>query len=438
MNPFPKRRQKNSLNNKAKIFSWSLFDFANTSYSIVVVTFLFAIYFKKTIVSDQQIGDLYWSIAISASMIITAIISPVLGAIADYSAGKKRFLLFFTMLCIISTSLLYFLSKGDILISIILFTIANVGFESGLVFYDAFLPDLTQPKNYGRVSGYGFAMGYLGSLVILAISYPFIQKGMIRETFILAALFFLIFSLPLFLFLQDTRKSMPNPKSFIKIGLKRVVFTIRHLKEHKDLMFFLLAFFFFIEGVNTVIFFSGNYASSTLHFTMEELIIFFIIVQTTAIIGSIVFGIISDAIGQKKALVISLLVWIFTILFAYLTSSPDLKLVVLLSDIFSTGKDEMVRYSFYIVGLFAGSVMGATQSTSRGLMSKLTPPERKTEFFGFYSFFGKSSAITGPLVFGMASYFTGSQRIAILTICIFFVVGLFLLRYVGESASEAS
>ena len=434
MNPFLKKVRRNSLENRGKIFSWSLFDFANTSYSIVVVTFLFAVYFKDTVVEGKPIGDLYWSIATSISMIITAIISPILGAIADHSAGKKRFLLFFTFICITATALLYFINRGDILAAIILFVFANIGFESGLVFYDSFLPELTAPKNYGRVSGYGFAMGYLGSLVILAIATPFIKQNMIRETFVLAALFFLVFSLPLFLFLKDSRKEVVREKSYLKIGVERVIFSLKHLKQNRDLMFFLLAFFFFIEGVNTVIFFSGNFASSTLKFTMNELIVFFIIVQTTAIIGSIIFGIISDVIGQKKALIISLVIWIVTIVFAFFVSSRESGLIIQFSGVFNVDKATMMKYSFYLVGLLAGSVMGATQSTSRGLMSKLIPAGRKTEFFGFYSFFGKSSAIVGPLTFGLASYLTGSQRIAILTVCFFFIVGLFLLKNVNENA----
>ncbi len=435
MNPSLKNPIRNSsLKNKGKILSWTLFDFANTSYSIVVVTFLFAVYFKQTVVSGKPVGDFYWSVATSISMIITAIISPVLGAIADHSAGKKRFLLFFTLMCITATAMLYFIKEGDVFAAVILFIFANVGFESGLVFYDSFLPELTAPKNYGRVSGYGFAMGYLGSLVILAIAFPFIKAGAIRETFVIASLFFLVFSLPLFIFLQDSRKKAEGHKPYYKIGFERVLFTLKHLKENKNLMYFLLAFFFFIEGVNTVIFFSGNYASTTLHFSMNELIVFFIIVQTTAIIGSVLFGVISDSIGQKRALIFSLVIWIGTILFAYLTSSTEAVLVKMINSVTGMDPVSIEVYSFYIVGLLAGSVMGATQSTSRGLMSKLIPPERKTEFFGFYSFFGKSSAIVGPLTFGLASYITGNQRFAILTVIFFFAVGLILLRKVSEPA----
>jgi UMF1 family MFS transporter len=428
--------QKKSINladrERFRIFVWTLFDFANTSYSIVVVTFLFAVYFKQTITSGKPVGDFYWSIGTSVSMLITAIISPILGAIADYSAGKKRFLLFFTLLCIISTAMLFFMNQGDVVKALILFIIANVGFEAGLVFYDSFLPEITSPKNYGRVSGYGFAMGYLGSLTTLAVVFPFINQNMIKETFPVSALIFLLFAIPIFIFLKDNRKEVIRDKSYLKIGLDRVLNTVTHLKNYKNLALFLLSYFFFIEGVNTVIFFSGNYASTTLNFSMGELIVFFIIVQTTAIFGSLLFGIIADAYGQKKSLVFSLLIWIFTIVFAFITSSKDNPFVESLSGLLSIPTPDLVRYSFYGVGLLAGSVMGATQSTSRSLMSKLTPFDKKTEFFGFYSFFGKSSAILGPLVFGFVSYLTGEQRIAILTICIFFVIGLIILTKVNE------
>lgn len=405
------------MKEKSRIFIWSLFDFANTSFSIVVVTFVYAVYFKKTVAQNLPVGDLYWSISTSIAMIITAIISPVLGAIADYSTGKKRFLLFFTLLCIIATSLLYFVGEGMLFWGITLFVLANIGFEAGLVFYDAFLPEITQPKNYGRVSGYGFAMGYFGSLATLAIIYPLIQKELIRESFPVTAIFFLVFSLPIFLFLKEKRNTSSRSDSYIKIGLNRVWMTISHLKNYKNLMIFLLAYFFYIEGVNTVIFFSGNYASTTLGFSSTELIIFFLAVQTTAIIGSILLGIVADSIGQKKTIMISLVMWLITVILAFFVSDKN---------------------EFYVVGFLAGGAMGSSQSTSRSLMSKLTPPEKKTEFFGFYSFFGKSSAVLGPLVFGMVSYLSKSQRLAIISIGFFFVVGMLILTKVKDPQIRGS
>jgi UMF1 family MFS transporter len=399
------------MKEKGRVFVWTLFDFANTSFSIIVVTFLYAVYFKKTVAGNEAIGDLYWSISTSIAMIITAFISPVLGAIADYSAGKKRFLLFFTLLCILGTSSLYFIGPGQIFWGIFLFVFANVGFEAGLVFYDAFLPEITSPKNYGRVSGYGFGMGYFGSLATLAIVYPFIEASMLKETFPIAAVFFFIFSLPIFFFLKDNRNKVERTKSFAAIGFERVWSTITHLKYYKNLAIFLVAYFFYIEGVNTVIFFSGNYASTTLGYTEMELLVFFIVVQTTAIAGSVLLGIVSDKIGQKKTIVISLFMWLVTVALAYFIYD---------------------KTGFYIVGLLAGAAMGSCQSTSRSLMSKLTPPEKKTEFFGFYSFFGKSSAVIGPLVFGLVSFLSGDQRLAIISIAFFFIVGLLLLTKVKD------
>ena len=399
------------MSSKKKIFIWSLFDFANTSFSIVVVTFLYAVYFKKVVAQGLPVGDLYWSIGTSLAMIITAIISPILGAIADYSSGKKRFLLFFTLLCIIGTSLLMFVGSGNIFWGVTLFVIANIGFEAGLVFYDSFLPEITVPKNYGRVSGYGFAMGYLGSLATLAIIYPFIKADLIKETFPISALFFLVFSLPLFIFLKDNRQELEQHKPFIKVGISRVWNTLSHLKYHKNLAIFLLSYFFYIEGVNTIIFFSGNYASTTLGFSDTELLIFFLTVQTTAIAGSIILGIVADSVGQKKTIIATLLMWILTVLIAFIVTD---------------------KTGFYIVGLIAGAAMGSSQSTSRSLMSKLTPPEKKTEFFGFYSFFGKSSAVIGPLVFGLVSYLTGNQRYAIISIGFFFLIGLLILLKVSD------
>ena len=432
----PTQNNQTKNHNKFKIFVWTLYDFANTSYSIVVVTFIFAVYFKNTIAEGEAVGDLFWSFGISISMLITAIIAPILGAISDYSAGKKRFLLLFTLMCIIPTAMLYFTGSGDIYIALALFILANIGFEAGLVFYDSYLPEITNINSYGRVSGYGFAMGYIGSLAVLAIAFPFIQNEQIKETFPIAAGFFLIFSIPLFIFLKDNRRDVIAKKSYIRTGIDRVYKTITHLKDYKNLTLFLLAFFFYIEGVNTVIFFSGNYASTTLNFSMEELILFFIIVQTTAIFGSIIFGVISDSIGQKKAISLSLIIWVFTILVAFFTSSEQNYLVIYLSQFTELSAKEIMTKSFYFVGLLAGSVMGATQSTSRSLMSRLTPSEKKTEFFGFYSLFGKSSAIVGPLVFGFVSYISGNQRFAILSIGIFFILGLVLLKFVDEEPAN--
>ncbi|GAB1349640.1 MFS transporter [Ignavibacteriales bacterium] len=399
------------MNEKKKIFVWTLYDFANTSYSIIVVTFLYAIYFKETVNLNKSEGDFYWGLGTSVSMLIAALISPVLGAVADYTSTKKRFLTFFSLLCIVATALLYFVGPGEVVLGLALLIVANIGFEAGLIFYDSFLPEITKPKNFGRVSGYGYAMGYLGSLSSLLILMPFIQMELISESFPVAALFFLIFALPTLILLKENKKEKPAGESYFSIGLKRVFFTMRHLKTYRNLAIFLLSFFFFIEGVNTIIYFAGIYATTTLGFSKGELIIFFMSVQGTAILGSVLFGIISDTIGHKKSLMITLFIWIFTVALAFWITEKSY---------------------FYLVGFLAGGAMGSSQSISRALMSQLTPPDKKTEFFGFYSFFGKSSAILGPLVFGLISSATGSQRYAILSLLFFFVAGIIVLAFVKE------
>lgn len=403
---------KKILNQDNKnIISWILFDFANTSFSIVVVTFVYAIYFKEVVCQKLPIGDFYWSLGTAISMLITAIISPFLGAIADYNSSKKQFLLFFTLLCIVFTSFLFFVGAGQIISGILFFVIANVGFEAGLVFYDAFLPEITKEKNYGRVSGYGFAAGYLGSFVTLIFTYYFISINKISYSFIFSALFFLLFSLPLFLFLKEKKIVTKERVSPLTIGFYRVKWTLNHLKSIKNLTLFLISFFFFIEGVNTVIYFVGNFAVSTMNFSKVELLYFFLITQITALIGAIIFGILADNIGKKITLLITLFIWIIVIYVVY--SSVN-------------------KITFYIAGSIAGSVMGATQSVSRSLMSFLVPDDKKTEFFGFYSFFGKSSAIIGPLTFGYVSYISANQRLAILSLLFFFVFGAIILFFVKE------
>ncbi len=395
-----------------KVFYWSLFDFGNTSFSITIVTFVFAVYFKETVAQNQPIGDFYWSLGTGVSMLIVALVSPFLGALADHSAGKKRFLLIFTLLCIFSTSFLFFVDAGEILLGLLLFILANIGFEAGLVFYDSFLPEITEEKNFGRTSGFGFAMGYVGSFVSLMIILPLVTNNLVKYSFPVSAIFFLLFSIPLFLFLPDSKKYTKSNKSYFKIGIERLTYTFTHIKEYRNLVLFLVSFFFYIEGVNTAIYFSGIYAKSTLNFSFLELTLFFVTAQSTAILGSIIFGILGDSIGQKKTILITLLIWLIVILGAALIQT---------------------KIEFFVIGSIAGLGMGSTQSISRSLMSKLTPPEKKTEFFGFYSMFGKSSAILGPIVFGLVSWQTGSQRVAILTTGLFFIIGMLLLTRVKEN-----
>lgn len=407
----------NRLNKKFQIFVWTLFDLANTAFYVIILTVGFPLYFKEIINNRNKDGDFLWGLAFSISMLVVALISPFLGAIADHTSNKKKFLLILTLLCIFATSALYYTGPDTILLGIILLILANIGFEGGLVFYDAFLPEITNEKSYGRVSGYGFAMGYIGSLITLLIVLPFYSMGFVSEnlhnvrtTFLIAAVFFLTFALPLFIFLKEKKKNISFTFDLIKVGYQRVFTTFKEFYKYKNIGKFLLSYFLYIDAINTIIIFSSIFARETLNFELTEIIILFAVVQSSAIIGSIFFGILSDHTGQKKTLTITLLLWLLIITLSYLVQS---------------------KVFFYFIGGLAGLALGSSQSTSRSLMSKITPEEKKTEFFGFYSFFGKASAILGPLVFGYISSLI-NQRTAIISIGIIMMIGLFLLQKVEE------
>lgn len=405
--------------NRFQIFVWTLFDFANTSFSVMIVAVGYSLYFKEIVAGGSGRGDFLWGLAVSISMFLTAIIAPVLGAAADFSSRRKRFLFGFTLVSIVSTALLFFVEAGMIVTGMVLFILANIGFEGGLVFYDAFLPNLTTERSYGRVSGYGFAMGYVGSLITLLIAMPLYAGGFgennianVKISFVIAAGIFLLFSAPLFIFLRDHKTKFEYKVSYIKSGIQRVRSTISHLKKYSNVSKFLLAFFVYNDGILTVISFASIFATQTLLFSLQEVLVLFAVVQASGIVGSLFFGIITDTIGAKRTIGINLVIWIGVVCAAYFTETKDI---------------------FYLIGALAGSSMGASQAASRSLMAQLTPKEQEAEFFGFYDgLCGKASAVVGTFLFGLISYITGNQRISLLAIGLFFIVGLILLERVND------
>ncbi len=404
---------------RSQIFIWTLFDFANTSFSVLIVAVGYSLYFKQVVAGGGGEGDFYWGLAVSISMLLTALIAPVLGAASDFSRQRKRFLFAFTFVSVVCTALLYGVHANMVLYGSILFIIANIGFEGGIVFYNAFLPAITGRKTYGRISGYGFAMGYVGSLVSLVLALKLYEKGFVPEnlenvrlSFLLAAAMFFLFSLPLFFFLRDKKASAGTSRGYVREGYTRVITTIKHLGSYKQTAMFLLAFFLYNDGILTVISFASIFAQESLSFSLKEILLLFAVVQASAIVGSLAFGWLTDKIGPKKTILISLFCWIGVVVAAYFVHSKEL---------------------FFIIGMVAGASMGGSQSASRSFMALLTPPDREAEFFGFYDgFCGKASAVIGTFIFGLLSWATGSQRIAVLSVGFFFVAGLLLLQRVRE------
>ena len=403
---------------KFEIFSWTLFDFANTAFSVIIVTVIYSRYFTDHVAGGRR---WLWGLAVSLSMICAALLSPPLGAAADYSRGRKRFLLLFTLACVVCTGSMFFVVEGMVVLGMVLFIIANIGFEGGLVFYDAFLPGLTSKTSYGRVSGYGFANGYLGALAVLVIVAWMLPASAspdyyfyVRLSFVVAAAFFLLFSLPMFLFVREPPVGELYRGSLFRKGTQRANQTFKTIfikKEHPSIARFLIAFFIYNDGIITVIAFAAIFAEHILHMSDKDIIIFFAIVQTSAIIGSLVFGIVTDKIGPKKTIIITLFIWIAISAAAFFITTVAI---------------------FYVVALFAGIAIGSSQSSSRSMMALLTPKDREAEFFGFYDgLCGKASAVVGPVIYGLVSDLT-NERVAAVTLGFFFVIGLWILKNVEE------
>jgi len=390
-----------------KILSWCLFDFANSSYSAVIAAVIFPVYYANQIVGNEAgQGDLWWGRAIALSMAVVALTSPLLGGIADYAKVRKRLLFFYTLLCVVSVSSFYFLQRGMIIEGFVLIIIANIGMEGGLVFYNSFLPEIAKPSYQGRVSAWGFGIGYAGSIILLLAALLLINKGLINSVWPMVALFFGIFSIPAFLFLpKDSGNGSRIHRAAID-GLRYTWKTLKKIWANKEQRKFLAAYLIYEDGVNTVIVFSSIFAATTLKFTPEELISMYLIVQITALIGAFLTAKPIDYQGPKKVVLMSLGLWVIVSVAAFFVHEKG---------------------HFFIIACIAGLGLGTVQAASRAFYTQFITEGQESEYFGVYSLVGKSSAVIGPLVFGFMSSTFGSQRPAILSVALFFIVGLIII-----------
>jgi len=411
---------------KAPVISWALYDLANTSFAVIIITIIFPVYFTNVIVTPgvypQNFGDLMWGIAGGVSMIITSFMAPLFGAIADTSRSKNKFLTALTLACIFFSSLLFFLKSGMVTQAVILFIIANVLYQTSMMFYNSFLPQLSSKENTGMISGFGFSVGYLGGLLILILIYPLVRGGLepsnllnIRITIIVTCLFFLVFSIPSFILLKDSPavKIVSIKTSYISYGFKKLARTLKNIKKHKNLMKFLIAYFLFSNAFSILAFYVAIYAKNTLNLGLLEITTLFILGNIPAIISSIFFGWLTDKIGPKKTITITLILWILIIL---MVTFFDIKAV------------------FYTGYILAAICTGSTLIASRSLMTFLIPMDSEAEFFGFYAISGKMSAIIGPIAFGVISYFTKSQKLALLSTLFFLIGGFIIMQFVKADA----
>ena len=399
---------------RREIISWALYDVGNSAFTTLVVTFIFSAWFTNAIAPDPDRGTILWSRAVNASALIVALLSPLIGAMADNSGRKKLWLLLTTILCIVPSALLFFPQRGDVVLALVLFVIANVGFEAGYVFYNGFLPEVATRENIGRVSGLGQGLGYFGGLVALVIALGMVRGWIprdadlhVRSTNLLVAAWFALFAIPIFLFVREKPKGQPIPiLALVRTGFARLGTTVRHLRDHRDAGRLIVARMIYNDGLVTVFSFASIFAAATFGLTTEQLIVFGIAINVASGVSSLALGPVTDRLGGKKTILITLaILMVATIIGATAGTLP----------------------TFWVAALLLGAMVGPNQAASRSLLGLLSPAERHAEFFGFFAFSGKLASILGPLLYGLTLDVTGSQRIAMGSILVFFVVGGLLL-----------
>ncbi len=417
---------------RGKRFAWYLYDFGNSAYAAVVILAIYSAYFKEGVVGGAE-GIRLWGVAVAIAMLVSAIISPVLGAIADYRATRKKMLAFFTAICCLFTSLLFFVHKGDVLMGMAFFILAEIGYRASQVFYNGLLPSISSSHNVGRISGNGWAIGSVGGIVCLLIVLPLVVviggNLVLRSTMVLTAVFFAVATIPLFLYVREpgTVKELPEGKSLLTVGFSQIVKTIKNARHYKEYMKFLLAFVLFNDGVMITLNFAAIIGGVLHGFAREQMIILIILVQFTNVIGAFVFGMLADRMSAKRALLLSVAIMIGTVFWMIENSSDTL---------------------FFVIGGMAGFAMAGLQSVSRTMVAKLCPKDRATEFFGLFAVAGRSSSFIGPAIFGWvaadiaAEYMSANMgaleaeqlglRLASYIIIGFLVVGGAVLMFVNE------
>ena len=399
------------LKKRKEILAWSLYDFANQPFSTIIVTFIYSTFFIKVIADNEEVGTVLWANSIAITAIIVSVLSPLLGVIADASGTRKSFLFFFTLMSSICTALLYFPNEGDVFMALLLFIIANICFEIATVFYNSYLPDLSDSKNSGRISGFAWGLGFFGGLTALFLFYilfPDLDFFSVKKINVLVGAWFIFFSMPAFIFLKAEKKTFA--KKQIILPFSAIKETFRNVLEYSSIAQFLVARLFFNDGLVTIFALGGIYAVGTLGFTFDEVMILAIVLNLSAGIGSFLFGYMEDRIGVKLVINISLIVLIFSTLLAFI------------APYFSVKKE-----IFWIAGIFIGLMVGPNQSCSRSLMSQLTPKDKKNEFFGFFALTGKFTSFLGPFLFGLITSIY-NQQMALWVVILFFVIGLILFN----------
>ena len=395
-----------------EVWAWSMYDFANSGYTTVVITAVFGAYFVSEVAQNAPWATFAWTAALSVSYAAILVTGPLIGAWADAHAAKKQLLLLSTIGCVVFTALLWLAAPGAVWLALGLIILSNYFFGSGENLIAAFLPELADSQAMGRVSGWGWSFGYLGGLASLGICLAYITAAQrsgqpaalfVPVTMLITAGFFAVAATPTFLFLRE--RAVPQPAT--ENAWKRVRDTLRHAREYSDLRRFLLCMLFYQAGISAVVALAAIYAEQVMKFATGQTIVLILVVNVTAALGAFAFGYLQDAIGHVRGIALTLVGWIAMIAIAAASHSV---------------------FSFWVAANLAGLCMGSSQAAGRALVGYLAPPSRAAEFFGLWGLSVKAASIFGPLTYGAVTWsFGGNHRLAILATGAYFVIGLALL-----------
>ena len=428
--------------------AWYSYDVGSSAYAAVVLLAVYAAYFKEHVVGGAE-GSRLWGLSVAIAMIIVAIISPLLGVVADMTGRKKAFLLAFTALACVATALLFFVQKGDILTGMLFFVLAEVGYRGGQVFYNSLLPEVAGVEETGRVSGYGWAIGLVGGIVclLLVLVLVMFNEGtvIVRLSLVITAVWFAAFATPLFVWLRERAKSTPRAPgdSVISPALSHLRGTLATVRRYREFVKFVVAFLIYNDGILMTVNFAAIFGAVMFGLDQQELILFMILVQVTSVAGALISGALVDRVSGKATLVLFILLMLGAVVGLFLNNSV---------------------VGFFVVGGVAGCALSAVQAVSRGMVAILSPPGRSAEFYGFFAVAGRTSSFIGPAIYGWVAaeaalsfeaqgdaasflWFKAipqgaglaeqlGQRAAILPVILFLGVGLVLLLLVNEARAR--
>jgi UMF1 family MFS transporter len=415
--------------------AWYMYDFGNSSYAAIVLLAVYSAYFKNAVVGGAE-GTRLWGWSVGIAAVLVALISPILGSIADFSRSKKRLLFIFTTLSVIFTAMLFFVRAGDVITGMVFFILAEIGYRGAQVFYDALLVDISTPQTIGYISGKGWAVGMVGgviSLLFVLVPIQLIGNAFIPFAFLIAAFFYLLSSLPIYLKVRELTEPeiIPAGESVFSVALKKLGTTFRDVRNYKEFIKYMAAFLIYNDGIMMLMDFAAIIGATLFGMEQVQLILFVIVIQITGALGALLFGKISDKQSSKQAITISLVVLMISLVGIFFIKSMTM---------------------FFVIGAFAGFALSGAQAVSRTMVSQLAPAGKTTEFYGFLSVAGRTSTFVGPLVFSTVSYRMHNFYInhgmaelaaeqaglfwAVGAIILFLIVGFFILLSVRKVTAQ--